>query len=324
MVTRAVITGWGAYLPENIVTNDDLARTIDTNDAWIRERTGICQRHIAAKDQLTSDLATKAAQKAVARAGIQPNDIDLIIVATSTPDDTLPATAVKVQHALGVTRGAAFDLNAVCSGFLYGMTTADAFINAGKAKTVLVIGAETFSRIIDWEDRGTCILFGDGAGAMIFQAQEGKGTAEDRGVLCTEICSDGQYASLLQTTGGVSKNQQSGVLLMQGKEVFRHAVAKMAESVELTLERTGLELGDIDWLVPHQANMRILQSTAKRLNIPDERAILTVDKHANTSAASIPLALAIAADEGKFTSGDLIATPALGAGLTWGSSLIRW
>lgn len=324
MVTRAVITGWGAYLPARVVTNDELAQQVDTSDAWIRERTGICQRHIAAEGELTSDLAAAAGRKALARAGLQAEDIDLIIVATSTPDDTLPATAVKVQHKLGNTHGAAYDLNAVCSGFLYALTNADAFIASGKAKNALVIGAETFSRIINWEDRGTCILFGDGAGAAVLQAREGNGTTDDRGVLFTEIRSDGQYAPLLGTDGGVSSTRTAGFLFMQGKEVFRHAVSKMAESVEFSLRQTGLSLDDIDWLVPHQANMRILHSTAKRLNIPDERVILTVDKHANTSAASIPLALSIAADEGKFSPGDLIAAPALGAGLTWGSCLIRW
>lgn len=324
MVTRAVITGWGSYLPANVVTNDDLAKRIDTSDEWIRERTGICQRHIAAEGELTSDLAAAAGRKAMERAGVSPQDIDLVIVATSTPDDTIPATAAKVQYKLGILQGAAYDINAVCSGFLYGLGNADAFISSGKAKTVLVIGAETFSRVLDWEDRTTCILFGDGAGAVVLQAQEDKGDASDRGILFTELRSDGTYADLLRTDGGVSTNQKSGVLFMQGKEVFRHAVAKMADSVEFSLQQAGLTLDDVDWLIPHQANMRILQSTAKRLNIPDERAILTVDKHANTSAASIPLALALAADEGKFTPGDLIATPALGAGLTWGSALIRW
>lgn len=324
MTRRAVITGWGAYLPQNIVTNDDLARKMDTSDEWIRERTGICQRHIATADELTSDLAAHAARKALARAGLQPGDVDLVLVATSTPDDTLPATAVKVQHKLGMTRGAAFDLNAVCSGFLYGLATADAYIASGKANSVLVIGAETFSRIVDWNDRSTCILFGDGAGAILLQAQEGTGTAADRGVLYTEICSDGQYASLLGTTGGVARTQTAGYLFMQGKEIFRHAVAKMSESVEKAIHHVGLTPEDIQWLVPHQANMRILQATAKRLNIPEEKVILTVDKHANTSAASIPLALSVAADEGRFSPGDLVATPALGAGLTWGAGLIRW
>ncbi|MCH2546761.1 MAG: ketoacyl-ACP synthase III [Alphaproteobacteria bacterium] len=324
MTRRAVITGWGAYLPQHIVTNDDLAKTIDTNDAWIRERTGICQRHIAAKDELTSDLAAHAARKAITKAGIAPETIDLVIVATTTPDDTLPATAAKVQHKIGITGGAAFDINAVCSGFLYGLSTADAYIAAGKAKTILVVGAETYSRILDWQDRGTCILFGDGAGAVILQAQQGAGTNDDAGILHTEIFSDGQYAPLLGSSGGVSSTQNAGYLFMQGKEIFRHAVSKMTASVEHSLQHIGLNSDDIQWLVPHQANMRILQATAKRLNIPEERVILTVDKHANTSAASIPLALSLAADEGKFSSGDLIAIPALGAGLTWGSCLLRW
>lgn len=324
MVRRAVIQGWGAYLPEHILSNEELSKTVDTNDAWIRERTGICQRHIAAEGELTSDLAANAARKAIAKAGLEPNDIDLIIVATSTPDDTLPATAAKVQHKLGITRGAAFDINAVCSGFLYALANADAFISSGKAQTVLIIGAETYSRILDWSDRGTCILFGDGAGAVVLQGQDGDGTTKDRGILHSEIYSDGQYASLLGSTGGVSSTQAAGHLFMHGKEIFRHAVGKMADSVTTCLQHIELGTDDIQWLVPHQANMRILQATAKRLNIPQERVILTVDKHANTSAASIPLALSIAADEGKFSPGDLIATPALGAGLTWGSCLLRW
>lgn len=324
MQLRAIITGWGGYLPETVVTNDDLALRIDTNDAWIRERTGIGQRHIAAEGQLTSDLAARAAEKALARAGLKPDDIDLIIVATSTPDDTLPATAVKVQHKLGMTRGAAYDINAVCSGFLYGLANADAFIRTGMMRNILLIGAETYSRILDWNDRGTCILFGDGAGAVVLQAQEGTGAATDRGVLHSIIRSDGQYAPLLGSSGGVSSTQNAGFIFMQGKDIYRHAVSKMPEAVEQTLEAVGLEVDDLQWLVPHQANMRILQAAAKRLNLPEERVILTVDKHANTSAASIPLALSLAADEGRFTSGDLIATPALGAGLTWGSSLIRW
>lgn len=324
MVTRAVITGWGSYLPERVLTNHDLAQMVETNDDWIRERTGIERRHIAAENELTSDLAAKAGERALVKAGLKPDDIDLVLVATSTPDDTLPATAVSVQRKLGITRGAAFDLNAVCSGFLYGLTTADAFIQAKKATHVLLIGAETFSRIIDWNDRSTCILFGDGAGAVVLSANEGKGDISDRGVLATNIYSDGALRELLYTTGGVSSTQQAGVLHMQGKEVFRHAVGKMAESVEALLAQHGLATANINWLVPHQANMRILQATAKRLNIADEHAIVTVHKHANTSAASIPLALCDAADAGIFTSGDLIATPALGAGLTWGSSLIRW
>ncbi|MGB1539553.1 MAG: beta-ketoacyl-ACP synthase III [Rickettsiales bacterium] len=324
MPLRSVITGWGSYLPQQILTNADLEKKVETSDEWIRERTGICQRHIAAEGEYTSDLAANAAKAAMEKAGLAPEEIDLVLVATSTPDDTLPATAVKVQHKLGITQGAAFDINAVCSGFLYGLTTADAFIASGKAKNAIVIGAETYSRILDWEDRTTCILFGDGAGAVVLQAQEGQGTSEDRGILFTQICSDGQYAPLLGSTGGVSRTQTAGTLFMQGKEIFRHAVAKMAGSVEAGAAATGIPTDAIDWLIPHQANSRILQATAKRLNIPEERAIITVDKHANTSAASIPLALASAADAGRFKAGDIIATPALGAGLTWGSCLIRW
>lgn len=324
MLRRSVIKGWGSYLPQRVVTNAELEQMVDTNDAWIVERTGIRERHIAAEGELTSDLAAHAARRALHRAGMAANEIDLVIVATSTPDDTLPATATKVQHKIGMERGAAFDLNAVCSGFLYGLATADSFLTSGKANTALVIGAETFSRIIDWQDRTTCILFGDGAGAVILKAENGAGTVDDRGILHTAIYSDGQYGCLLQTTGGVSSTQTAGVLLMQGKEVFRHAVGKMADSVEESASATGIPVTGIDWLVPHQANTRILQATAKRLNIPEERVILTVDKHANTSAASIPLALADAAEAGRFKQGDIIATPALGAGLTWGSGLIRW
>lgn len=324
MVKRAVITGWGSYLPKKILTNKDLETMMDTSDDWIAERTGIRQRHIAAEGELTSDLAASAGKAALEKAGLQPNDVDLLLVATTTPDHTLPATATKVQHKIGMTRGAAFDINAVCSGFLYGLMTADAYIASGKAQTILLIGAETYSRILNWEDRTTCILFGDGAGAVVLQAQEGTGTSADRGILGCEIHSDGQYGDLLGSTGGVSSTQTSGTLFMQGKEIFRHAVAKMAGSVEVVCAKAGIAVAEIDWLIPHQANARILQSTAKRLNVPDERAILTVDRHANTSAASIPLALSVAADAGQLKPGDIIATPALGAGLTWGSCLIRW
>ena len=324
MSTRAVITGIGGYLPEKIVTNADLEKTLDTSDSWIRERTGITQRHIAAEDQYTSDLGAKAAEDALKHAGLQANDIDLILLATSTPDDTLPATAVKIQHKLGMDHGAAFDLNAVCSGFLYGLMTANAFITSGSAGRVLVIGAETYSRILDWDDRGTCILFGDGAGAVVLEAARGDGSTNDRGILACEIQSDGQYADLLGSNGGVSTTQTAGTLFMQGKEVFRHAVAKMADSVLHLCEQTGIPLEDIDWLAPHQANARILQSCAKRLNMADENVILTVDRHANTSSASIPLALWTAERADKLKKGNIIACPALGAGLTWGSCLIRW
>lgn len=322
---RAVIKGWGHYLPEKVLTNAALAeRGIDTNDEWIRERTGITQRHIAAEGELTSHLATHAARKALEKAGIRPEEVDVILLATSTPDDTFPATAVKVQHALGIKQGAAFDMNAVCSGFVYALSVADAMIASGKAKTIIVIGAETFSRLLDWNDRGTCILFGDGAGAVVLQAEQGNGTLQDRGILHTEIRSDGEYVPILTTNAGVSSTQTSGFVHMQGKEVFRHAVSKMAEIVEESLAKSGIAPDDIRWLVPHQANRRILEATAKRLNMDDEHVIMTVDRHANTSAASVPLALAIAAEDGRIQPGDLLATPALGAGLTWGNCIIRW
>lgn len=321
---RAVIQGTGAYLPARVLTNQELSTQVDTNDEWIRERTGICQRHIAAEGEFTSDLATNAAKEALKNSGVAVAEIDLLIVATSTPDDTIPATATRVQQKLGMKQGAAFDINAVCSGFVYAVSLADAYLTAGKAKTALIIGAETFSRVIDWKDRSTCILFGDGAGAVVLRAEEDTGTAQDRGVLYTQIASDGEYGELLYTDGGVSRTQRAGVLHMQGKEVFRHAVAKMGDSVEAGLEKIGLTNADINWLVPHQANARILQATAKRLNVDENRVILTVDNHANTSAASIPLALACADKAGKFKKGNLIATPALGAGLTWGTCLIRW
>ena len=321
---RAVIIGTGHYLPKKVLTNKDLESQMETSDEWIRDRTGIAQRHIAAEGEFTSDLAAHAGRAAMENAGVKPEAIDLVLVATTTPDDTLPATAAKVQHKLGIAQGAAFDVNAVCSGFLYGLTIADAFISSGKANTILLIGAETYSRILNWEDRGTCILFGDGAGAVVLQAQEGKGTKDDRGILATEIHANGEFAPLLGSTGGVSTTQTAGTLFMQGKEIFRHAVAKMADSVENNAKAVDMALSEINWLVPHQANMRILSATAKRLNIPEEQVILTVDQHANTSAASIPLALSVANGQGKFRRGDVIATPALGAGLTWGSCLIRW
>ncbi len=324
MVKRAVIAGCGAYLPEKVLTNADLESIVETNDAWIRERTGICQRHIAADGEVTSDLAANAGREALKNAGISADEVDLVLVATSTPDLTLPSTAAITQHKLGIKRGAAFDINAVCSGFLYGLSVADSFIASGKAKTILLIGAETYSRILDWDDRTTCILFGDGAGAVVLQAQDGAGTVDDRGILACEIYSDGEFAPLLGSTGGVSSTKDAGKLFMHGKEIFRHAVAKMADSVDANLAAVGLAREDINWLVPHQANQRILSATAKRLNTPEERAIVTVDQHANTSAASIPLALSVAASQGRFKAGDLIATPALGAGLTWGSCLIRW
>lgn len=317
---RAVVLATGAYLPDRILTNDDLAKKMDTSDEWIRTRTGITQRHIAAEGEHTSHLAEAAAKNALANAGIEASSIDVLIVATSTPDDTMPATAVKVQHAIAMNDGAAFDVNAACSGFVYAATLADSLIAAGKAKRVMVIGAETYSRILDWEDRTTCILFGDGAGAVIFEAQD----ARDRGVLYSFMRSDGTYADMLGTSGGVASTQKAGTLFMAGKEVFRHAVAKMPEAVRHCVAEAGLELADIDWLVPHQANMRILAAVAQKLGVAEKKVVATVGRHANTSAASIPLALHVAASDGRISKGQLIACPALGAGFTWGCTLIRW
>lgn len=321
---RAVVRGYGACLPQKIVTNAELEKRVETSDAWIVERTGIRQRHIAAEGELTSHLGTKAAQAALEKAGLNPDDIDLIVLATTTPDDTMPSTATKVQHALGMTRGAAFDINAACSGFVYAMSVADSFIRSGGAKRVLVIGAETYSRILNWEDRTTCILFGDGAAALVLEAVDGKGKTSDRGVLATRIHSDGQYHSILNTTGGVSSTQDAGFLTMAGKEVFRHGVAKMADVVVEEMKALGIPMESVDWVIPHQANFRILHGVAKRLELPEEKLISTVDRHANTSAASIPLALAYGADQGKIKQGQLLVMPALGAGLTWGACILRW
>jgi 3-oxoacyl-[acyl-carrier-protein] synthase-3 len=321
---RARVIGYGAYLPERIVTNAELEKTIDTNDAWIQERTGIKQRHIAADGELTSHLGTKAAANALSKAGLKPDDIDLVLVATTTPDDTMPATATKIQHALGITRGAAFDINAACSGFVYALTVADSFIRSGAAKRILVIGAETYSRILDWTDRSTCILFGDGAAALVLEAYEGKGDANDRGLLFTKIYSDGQYHGILNTSGGVSSTRNAGFLTMQGKEVFRHAVAKMADVLIEGLESLQLTSDAVDWVIPHQANTRIMLGVEKRLGMKSGKLIMTVENHANTSAASIPLAIHKSAENGQLQPGNLLALPALGAGLTWGACFLRW
>lgn len=316
---RTVLLGTGAYLPERIVTNHELEKTIDTSDTWIRERTGIAQRHIAADNQNTSHLAALAAKDALKRTSIDAASLDLLIVATSTPDDTMPATAVKVQHAIGMTGGAALDINAACSGFVYATTLADAFIRSGQGRRVMVIGAETYSRILDWNDRTTCILFGDGAAAVLYEAQENT----DRGVLYSFMRSDGQYAPLLGTNGGVASTQEAGTLFMAGKEVFRHAVPKMAGAVEECLHKVGLAISDINWLVPHQANIRIMSAVAQKLGIGEDRVISTVPIHANTSGASIPLALHTAFRDGRLKNGQIVAFPALGAGFTWGAGLIR-
>lgn len=317
---RPVVLSTGAYLPERLLTNRDMERMVETTHEWIVERTGIEERHIAADGELTSDLAAKAAANAIKRAGIDANTIDMVIVATATPDDTIPSTATRVQYKLGITRGGAFDLNAACSGFVYALGIAAGFAASGQAKRMLIIGAEVFSRIIDWKDRGTCILFGDGAAALLLDVREEK----EKGLLYTNLYSDGAYGGMLATTGGVASTQTAGVLTMAGKEVYRHAVAKMPEAVEAAMHALNLPLSAIDWLVPHQANLRILASVGERLGIAPEKVITTVGKHANTSAASIPLALNAACDDGRIQPGHLVVCPAMGAGFTWGCSVIRW
>lgn len=322
---RSVVAGVGRYLPERIVTNAELAETVDTSDEWIRERSGITQRHIAAEGEFTSDLATHAARQALKAAGMEPDDIDLIVVATSTPDETFPASATVVQSKLGCTNGSVgFDVQAVCSGFVYALATADNFIKSGQVNTALVIGAETFSRILDWEDRGTCVLFGDGAGAIVLRGEEGSGTSDDRGVLSTHLHSDGSLHDLLYVDGGPSSTGQVGHLRMEGREVFRHAVSKMSAVVLEALEATGLQAEDVDWFVPHQANKRIIDGTARKLGVGADRVVVTIDKHANTSAASIPLALSVAVDDNRIKTGDVVLIEAMGGGLTWGSGLLRW
>ena len=321
---RSVVQGCGSYLPERIVTNEELAKTVETTDEWIRQRTGICQRHIAADGEFTSHLAIKASQRALDHAGIKASDLDLIVLATATPDQTFPATATRVQAALGMTKGAAFDVQAVCAGFVYGVSVADSLIKSGLASTALVIGAETFSRILDWDDRGTCVLFGDGAGAIVLKGEQGAGTPADRGILANALHSDGRHHDILYVDGGPSSTRTTGFLRMEGKEVFKHAVVNMAAVVGEVLEKAGLEPKDIDWLVPHQANKRIIDGTGRKLGLPPERVVVTVDKHANTSAASIPLALDVAVKDGRIKKGDLLLLEGIGGGLSWGASLVRW
>jgi 3-oxoacyl-[acyl-carrier-protein] synthase-3 len=323
-VIRSVVQGCGAYLPERIVTNDELAKKMDTSDEWIQQRTGIKQRHIAAEGEFTSHLAIKAAERALAHAGLTGADLDLIVLATATPDETFPATATTVQKALGMHKGAAFDLQAVCAGFVYGVSVADSLIKNGLAGTALVIGAETFSRILDWNDRGTCVLFGDGAGAIVLKGEQGKGTSADRGVLANALHSDGRQHDILYVDGGPSSTRTTGFLRMEGKEVFKHAVVNMAAVVGEVLEKAGLQAKDIDWLVPHQANKRIIDSTGRKLGLSPDRVVVTVDRHANTSAASIPLALDAAVKDGRIKKGDLTLLEGIGGGLAWGASLIRW
>ena len=323
MTTRAAIRGVGHYLPDRVVENSEFEATLDTSDEWIRARTGIERRHFAAEGQTTSDLATRAASAALSDAGLGADDIDGIIVATSTPDLTFPSAATMVQHALAMTHGFAFDVQAVCAGFIYATTTANALILAGQAERILVIGAETFSRIMDWSDRTTCVLFGDGAGAMVLERSEGAGGASDRGILASDLNSDGRYRDILYVDGGVSTGR-SGLLRMQGKEVFRHAVEKLAQTAHASLARAGLTGADVDWIVPHQANLRIIKATAARMGVPMDRVVVTVQDHGNTSAASIPMALSTARAAGRIKPGDLVVTEAIGGGLAWGSVVLRW
>ena len=321
---RSVVVGCGAYLPSKILTNADLARMVDTTDDWIAERTGIKSRHIAADGEKTSDLGVAAAIEALNDAGIEPGSIDFIVLATSTPDQTFPATAVAIQAALGITKGFAFDVQAVCSGFVYALATADNFLRLGQGKRALVIGAETFSRILDWEDRGTCVLFGDGAGAVVLEAQTVQETMRESCVIGSLLRSDGRHRDKLYVDGGPSSTQTVGHLRMQGKEVFRFAVNAISEVVEATIAAHNLKPSDIDWFVPHQANKRILDGTAKKVGIPPERIVITLDRHGNTSAASIPLALVTAKHDGRIKKGDLVLLVGMGGGFTWGANLIRW
>ena len=323
MELRSQIVGCGAYLPERIVTNDELAIRLDTSDAWIRQRTGIGERRVAAPGELTSDLAVRAAQQALAGAGMNGGDLDLIVLATATPDNTFPATATRVQARLGMHRGAAFDIQAVCAGFIFALAAADNALRLGQARTALVIGAETFSRILDWNDRGTCVLFGDGAGALLLKAVP-ESAARGRHVLSNHLHSDGRQYDILYVDGGPSSTGQTGVLRMEGREVFRQAVAHLSEVVDEALAANRLTASDIDWLVPHQANSRIIAGVGKKLGLPAEKVVSTIERHANTSAASIPLALAAAVADGRIRPGHLVLIEALGGGLTWGASLIRW
>ena len=324
MTIRSVVLGCGSYLPQRILTNAELAKRIDTSDEWIVQRTGIRQRHIAAEGEFTSHLAVNAARAALADADVDAQSIDLIVLATSTPDNTFPATAVAVQHELGINHGVAFDLQAVCSGFVFALSTADKFLRSGSHKRALVIGAETFSRILDWNDRGTCVLFGDGAGALVLEAQQQDGKISDRGVLTAHLRSDGRHKSKLFVDGGPSSTQTVGHLRMEGREVFKHAVGMITDVIVDAFEATGLDVDHIDWFIPHQANKRIIDATAHKLHIAPEKVVLTVDLHGNTSAASIPLAIAVAVRDGRVKKGDLVLLEAMGGGFTWGSVLVRW
>ena len=321
---RSRFIGCGGYLPEKVLTNNDLAKIVDTTDEWIVERSGIRERHIAAEGELTSDLATAAAKSALENAGVNAADVDLLIVATSTADNTFPATATRVQAKLEMGHGLAFDVQAVCAGFICALNVADNFVKAGQARIVLVIGAETYSRILDWTDRATCVLFGDGAGAVVLRSEEGEGTSSDHGLLATCMHSDGNHYDALYVDGGVSSTQTAGYLRMQGKEVFKHAVGKLTAVASEAAAAADLTMDDIDWLVPHQANRRIIDATARRLGIAKEKLVVTVDRHANTSSASIPLALNEAVRDGRICDGDLVLLEAIGGGLVWGAGVARW
>ena len=323
MTLRAVVKGVGHYLPSRVVENAEFEATLDTDDAWIRSRSGIERRHFAAEGETTSSMAIAAAQAALDMAGLTADDVDAVIVATSTADLTFPSAATMVQAGLGMSRGFAFDIQAVCAGFVFALSNANAMIISGQAKRILVIGAETFSRIMDWTDRSTCVLFGDGAGAVLLEAQDGTGTAADRGILSTDLNSDGTHRDLLYVDGGVSTGT-TGYLRMQGNQVFRHAVAKLAQTATTAMERAGVTVADVDWIEPHQANIRIIQGTAKKLDLPMEKVVVTVQDHGNTSAASIPLALSVGVQRGQIKQGDLIVTEAIGGGLAWGAVVLRW
>lgn len=323
-VVRSVVLGCGSYLPSQTLTNFDLAQKVDTSDEWIVQRTGIRERHIAAPGELTSDLGIAAARAALANAGVDAQSIDLIVLATSTPDNTFPATAVSIQSGLGITGGAAFDLQAVCSGFVFAATTVDGLFKSGGFKRALVIGAEVFSRILDWSDRTTCVLFGDGAGAIVLEAQEQPGTAKDRGILASHLRSDGRHKMKLYVDGGPSSTGTVGHLRMEGREVFKFAIAAITDVIEDVFRTTGYTAADVDWFVPHQANKRIIDGAAHKLGIAPEKVISTVDKHGNTSAASIPLALSVAVEDGRIKKGDLVLLEAMGGGFTWGATLLRW
>ena len=322
--TRSIVRGIGSYLPKRRLTNQDLEKVVETSHEWIVQRTGIEERHIADDDETTSVLGTKAAEAALADAGLTANDIDLIICATSTPDYTFPSTATMIQNGLGMTHGAAFDLQAVCTGFVYAVATADKFLQSGSHKRALVIGAETFSRILDWNDRTTCVLFGDGAGAIVLEAQEGEGTSADRGVLTSHLRSDGRYRDKLYVDGGPGSTKTTGVLKMEGREVFQFAVGMVTDVVQDAFAATGTSAEELDWFVPHQANRRIITASADKLGIAQDKVVITVNRHGNTSAASIPLALDVARKDGRIKDGDLVMIEAIGGGFTWGSALIRW